>query len=433
MKYWDEKHECMDRKELERLQLFRLQKTVAAAYQSVGPFRQKMRDKGVLPGDVKTLEDIRLLPFMSKQDLRDYYPFALFGKPLSEIARIHASSGTTGKPIVIGYTKNDLDIWSEVVARCLTMVGADKNDIIQISYGYGLFTGGLGLHDGAGKIGAAVIPASSGNSQRQIMLMKDLGATVLCCTPSYALYLSELLAEFGVKKEDLKLKYAVLGAEAWTSGMAREIEQRLGVSAHNIYGLTEVIGPGVAIECQAGQGMHISEDHFLVEVIDPETEEVLPDGMTGELVFTCLTKEGTPTIRYRTRDLSKITKEKCSCGRTLARMDRIMGRSDDMLTIRGVNVYPSQIESVLLDMGQTSPNYHLVVDRVNNLDILEVQMEIPGDLALDGIRQLEALAVGIRRKIEQTLGISCKVTLVEPRSLPRSEGKAKRVTDRRKM
>jgi len=423
----------MDRKELERLQLFRLQKTVAAAYQSVGPFRQKMRDKGVLPGDVKTLEDIRLLPFMSKQDLRDYYPFALFGKPLSEIARIHASSGTTGKPIVIGYTKNDLDIWSEVVARCLTMVGADKNDIIQISYGYGLFTGGLGLHDGAGKIGAAVIPASSGNSQRQIMLMKDLGATVLCCTPSYALYLSELLAEFGVKKEDLKLKYAVLGAEAWTSGMAREIEQRLGVSAHNIYGLTEVIGPGVAIECQAGQGMHISEDHFLVEVIDPETEEVLPDGMTGELVFTCLTKEGTPTIRYRTRDLSKITKEKCSCGRTLARMDRIMGRSDDMLTIRGVNVYPSQIESVLLDMGQTSPNYHLVVDRVNNLDILEVQMEIPGDLALDGIRQLEALAVGIRRKIEQTLGISCKVTLVEPRSLPRSEGKAKRVTDRRKM
>ncbi len=431
--YWNKRIECMERGELNELQLDRLQKMIQHAYHNVPLFRDGMQEKGITPQDIRCLDDLQHVPFMTKQDLRDSYPYGRFAVPLSEIVRIHASSGTTGKPTVVGYTRNDLQVWSECVARCLTCVGAGKQDVIQVSYGYGLFTGGLGLHYGAEYIGASVIPTSGGNTPRQVMLMKDFGSTVLCCTPSYALYLAEAIEEQGIALEDLKLRVGVFGAEPWTEPMRKEIESRLGISAHDIYGLSEVMGPGVSIDCPAKNGLHIFEDHFLVEVIDPETGKVLPEGATGELVFTCLTKEGLPTIRYRTRDLSSITREKCACGRTHTRMRRVLGRSDDMLIIRGVNVFPSQVESVLLDMGATSPHYHLIVDRVDNLDILEVQVEVSEDLFSDQIGGMEILGNRLRKAIDQTLGINSKVTLVEPHALERSEGKAKRVTDKRKL
>jgi len=431
-KYWQQEYECMPRAELEKLQLSRLQATVRRSYELVAPYREMMKAAGITPNDIKSLDDLRKLPFTTKQHLRDNYPYGMVASPMSEIVRIHASSGTTGKPTVVCYTRNDIENWSDMVARAIVMAGGSENDIMQVAYGYGLFTGGLGLHYGAERLGAAVIPASGGNSQKQIMMMKDFRTNGFCCTPSYALYLSELMAESGVKPEDMNLRYAILGAEPWTDAMRAEIEARFKIKAYNIYGLSEVMGPGVSMECEAQNGMHIFEDHFIVEVIDPETCEVLPQGELGELVFTCITKEGMPMIRYRTRDLTRISKQPCTCGRTHVRMERVTGRSDDMLIIRGVNVFPSQIESVLLSFGQATPNYHLVVDRVGNLDTLEVLVEVAPDTFSSEIRHLEKIALSISRRLDEVLGISSKVTLVEPNRLKRSEGKAVRVTDKRK-
>ncbi|MGL4791381.1 MAG: phenylacetate--CoA ligase family protein, partial [Anaerotignaceae bacterium] len=371
------------------------------------------------------------LPFTTKTDLRDNYPDKLRACPKSEITRIHASSGTTGKPTVVLYTKNDVDMWSDCVARSMTMAGISKNDTVQVSYGYGLFTGGLGAHYGAEKIGASVIPTSSGNTKRQLLLMEDLQVDAICCTPSYSLLLSEALEENNINTREMPLRVGIFGAEPWSEAMRAEIERRLNINAYNIYGLSEIAGPGVAMECTAKNGMHIMEDNFIAEIINPETGEVLPDGETGELVFTTITKEGMPLLRYRTRDLTKLLTETCACGRTHARIDRIMGRSDDMLIIRGVNVFPSQIESVLLDMGQTSPHYHLIVDRIDNKDTLEVQVEVSDSSFSSIVRELEGLRAHIKKEIENTLGISVKVTLVEHKTLARSEGKAVRVTDRR--
>ncbi len=430
--YWDKRLECISRDELSQLQLGRLKNIVKHTYNNVEGYRLAMEEKGILPGDIKSLEDLAKLPFTTKQDLRDSYPYGRFAVPLRDIVRIHASSGTTGKQTVVGYTRNDLNTWSDLVARGLTACGATKEDIIQVSYGYGLFTGGLGLHYGAELLGASVIPTSGGNSKRQVIMMQDFGSTILCCTPSYALFLSELMAESGVKPGDLKLKAGIFGAEPWSDEMRDEIEARLGLSAYNIYGLSEIMGPGVSIECEAKNGMHIWEDHYLPEIIDPDTGEVLPKGQMGELVFTGLTKEGIPMVRYRTRDLTRLYYEPCSCGRTHVRIDRIMGRSDDMLIIRGVNVFPSQVESVLLALGETSPHYHIVVDRLGNLDTMEVQVEVSDSLFSDQVRSLESLGNRIRKELEQILGVSCKVTLVEAKTLARSEGKAIRVTDLRK-
>lgn len=431
--YWNEKYECMPREELAELQLERLKQTVERVYHNVDHYRKAMQDKGLEPGDIQSLDDLSKLPFTVKTDLRDNYPYGLFAVPLSEIVRIHSSSGTTGKPIVVGYTRQDLNNWSELAARALAFAGLTRQDVIQISYGYGLFTGGLGIHNGAERLGASVIPTSGGNNKRQVMIMKDFGSTALACTPSYALVLAEEMEELGIKKEELKLRVGIFGAEPWTQGMRKEIENRLGISAHDIYGLSEVMGPGVAMECSVKNGLHIFEDHFIPEIINPETGETLPYGQTGELVFTTITKEGFPVVRYRTRDLSCLHIEECACGRTHVRMERIMGRSDDMLIIRGVNVFPSQIESVLLEIGDASSNYHIVVDRVNNLDTLEVQVEVSETMFSDQIRRLEQLERFIKHQLESVLGISCKVTLVEPKTLSRSEGKAKRVTDKRKL
>ena len=431
--YWNERYECMPRPELEALKMERLQQTVERVYHKVAHYRKAMQAKGLEPGDIKELNDLSYLPFTVKTDLRDNYPYGLFAAPLSEIIRVHSSSGTTGKPIVVGYTRQDLNNWSELAARSLGFAGVTDQDVIQISYGYGLFTGGLGIHMGAERLGACVIPASGGNNQRQVMVMKDFGTTVLACTPSYALVLAEEMAELGLTNEDLKLKAGVFGAEPWSEGMRKEIENLLGLSAHDIYGLSEIMGPGVAMECSAKEGLHVFEDHFIPEIINPETGEVLPYGQTGELVFTTITKEGFPVIRYRTRDLSSLTLEECSCGRTHVRMERIAGRSDDMLIIRGVNVFPSQVESVLLDIGYLSPHYHLVVERINNLDRLEVQVEVSAEMFSDEIRRLEQLEHQIKQRLDSVLGVSCKVTLVEPKKLARSEGKAKRVTDKRNL
>lgn len=429
--YWNEKYECMPREELEELQLERLKQTVERVYHNVGHYRKAMQEKGLEPGDIQSLRDLNKLPFTVKTDLRDNYPYGLFAVPLSEIVRIHSSSGTTGKPIVVGYTRQDLNNWAEMAARSLGFAGVTKQDVIQISYGYGLFTGGLGIHHGAEKVGASVIPTSGGNNKRQVMIMKDFGSTALACTPSYALVLAEEMEELGIKKEELKLRAGIFGAEPWTQAMRKEIEKRLGISAHDIYGLSEVMGPGVSMECTEKNGLHIFEDHFIPEIINPETGETLPYGEKGELVFTTITKEGFPVVRYRTRDLSCLHLEECPCGRTHVKMERITGRSDDMLIIRGVNIFPSQVESVLLESGDTTPNYHLVVDRVNNLDTLEVQVEVSELMFSDEIRRLEQLEHVIKHQLDSVLGISSKVTLVEPKKLARSEGKAKRVTDKR--
>lgn len=430
--YWNESKETMSRDALSHLQLVRLKKTVEHAYHNVEPYRKQMQEKGLTPEDIQTLDDLKLLPFMTKNDLRDSYPYGRFGVPMSEIVRIHASSGTTGKQTVVGYTRKDLQVWAELVARCMVACGLTKEDVVQVSYGYGLFTGGLGAHYGAEHLGASVIPTSGGNSKRQVTLMRDFGSTALCCTPSYALHLSEVMEELGIKKEELKLRTGLFGAEPWTEEMRTELENRLGIDAHNIYGLSEVMGPGVSIDCEEKNGMHIWEDHFIPEIINPDTGEVLPEGQMGELVFTCITKEGLPMLRYRTRDLCTLSYKPCSCGRTHVKMGRILGRSDDMLIIRGVNVFPSQVEAVLLSLGESLPYYHLIVDRVGNLDTLEVQVEVTPSLFSDKVRSIESLGARIRKELDQTLGIACKVTLVEPKTLARSEGKAVRVTDLRK-
>jgi len=432
MEIWNRHFECMDREGLKKVQSERLIETVERVYFNVPYYRHKMQEKGLGPESIRSIDDLGRLLFTTKQDLRDNYPFGLFAVPMSEIVRIHASSGTTGKSTVVGYTRNDISTWSEVMARTLTAAGANRNDFIQIAYGYGLFTGGLGLHYGGEKIGASVIPISGGNTMRQIELMRDFGSTVLACTPSYALYLAEALSESGIDRNSLSLRVGVFGAEPWTENMRREIEEKLRIRAIDIYGLSEVIGPGVASECECQEGLHINEDHFYPEIIDPETLEVLPEGATGELVFTTLTKEGLPLVRYRTRDLTKVTREKCRCGRTMVRMNKCLGRSDDMLIIRGVNLFPSQVESVLLEMSGIKPHYQLIVDRINNLDTLELKVEVDEEFFLDKISQLESLRKKLQDNLESSLGLSVKVSLVEPKMIERSEGKSKRVIDRRK-
>ncbi len=433
MEIWNRHFECMDRDELRRVQSERLIETVERIYFNVPYYRHKMQEAGLGPEKIHSIDDLRKLPFTTKQDLRDNYPFGLFAVPMSEIVRIHASSGTTGKSTVVGYTRNDISTWSEVMARTLTSAGANRHDFIQIAYGYGLFTGGLGLHYGGEKIGASVIPISGGNTQRQIQLMHDFGSTVLACTPSYALYLAEAMIESGISRDEFRLKAGVFGAEPWTENMRKEIEEKLRIKATDIYGLSEVMGPGVASECHAQDGLHIFEDHFYPEIIDPETLEVLPEGSVGELVFSTLTKEGLPLIRYRTRDLTRLNYGKCKCGRTMVRMDKCLGRSDDMLIIRGVNLFPSQVESVLLEMSEIKPHYQLIVDRVNNLDTLELKVEVDEAFFLDKISQLEALRMKLQDNLQSSLGLGIKVTLVEPKILERSEGKAKRVIDKRKF
>lgn len=433
MNVWNPSCENMSTEKMRQLQSKNLINTVKRVYHNVPFYRDKMQKAGLVPEDITSIEDLSKLPFTYKQDLRDNYPYGLFAAPMSEIVRIHASSGTTGKQTVVGYTRNDITVWSEVMARTLAAAGATKDSFIQVAYGYGLFTGGLGVHYGAEYLGASVIPISGGNTQRQIQIMKDFGTNVLACTPSYALFLSETLDEMGIGPQDLQLRAGVFGAEPWSDNMRKEIENKLGILAIDIYGLSEVIGPGVAYECECQNGMHIPEDHFYPEIIDPETGKVLPAGEKGELVFTTITKEGLPLIRYRTRDISALTYGKCDCGRTLVKMERVSGRTDDMLIIRGVNVFPSQIESVLLDIGETAPHYLLIVDRVGTLDTLEVQVEISDKLFSDEVKRLEELEGRIKDKIESTLGISAKIRLVEPKTIARSEGKAKRVIDKRNV
>jgi phenylacetate-CoA ligase len=429
---WNPHFETLPRDQMRAVQSERLRDVVDRVYYNVPYYREKMQKLGMTPEAIATVDDLKNLPFTIKQDLRDNYPFGLFAVPMSEIIRVHASSGTTGKSTVVGYTRNDIGIWSEVMARTFTAAGATKDDYIQIAYGYGLFTGGLGAHYGGEKIGATVVPISGGNTKRQIQLMHDFGSTVLACTPSYATYLAEAIEESGMNRDEFKLRIGVFGAEPWSENMRREIERRLRIKAIDIYGLSEVIGPGVSFECEHQCGLHINEDHFIPEIIDPETLEVLPEGELGELVFTTITKQGLPLIRYRTRDLTRLNYEECACGRTLVRMNKCTGRSDDMLIIRGVNLFPSQIESVLLEMDETTPNYMLIVDRVNNLDTLELQLEVEDRFYSDTISELQALTKKIRHSIESATGLSVVVKLVEPKSLERSEGKARRVIDKRK-
>ncbi len=382
---------------------------------------------------INSVEDLQKLPFTYKQDLRDNYPFGMFASSMDDVVRIHASSGTTGKQTVVGYTRNDLDIWDDIMARTLTAAGGDKKSVIHVSYGYGLFTGGLGAHGGAQRIGAATVPVSVGNTKRQIQIMQDFGSSLICCTPSYALYLAEALEEAGIDKSTLKLKSGCFGAEPWTEEMRNEIESRLNIKAYDIYGLSEVMGPGVSYECCAKSGLHVNEDHFIAEIIDPVTEKPLPYGESGELVFTCITKEALPLIRYRTRDISSLKTEVCECGRTFVRMTKPAGRTDDMLIIRGVNVFPSQIESVLLNFGDVAPHYMIIVDRIDNLDTLEVQVEMSPAFFSDSVRKIEEVESKIRREVEFVLGISARIRLVEPKTIERSEGKAKRVIDKRKL
>ncbi len=433
MLYWNQSRECMPREEMQKLQGAQLVETVKRVFHNVPHYRAKMQEKGLEPGDIKGVEDLPKLPFTIKQDLRDTYPYGMFASPLSEIIRIHASSGTTGKQTVVGYTRKDIETWAEVMARSFTGAGVERNSIMQIAYGYGLFTGGLGAHYGAERIGASVIPASTGNTKRQLQIIKDFGTTNIACTPSYALYMAEEMEEAGIKKSELKLKSGIFGAEPWSASMRDEIEKRLGIMAIDIYGLSEVIGPGVSCECPCKCGMHVQEDHFIPEIIDPVTEEVLPAGSKGELVFTTITKEGLPLIRYRTRDISSLDYTKCDCGRTLVRMSKVTGRTDDMLIIRGINVFPSQIESVLLELGETAPHYQIIVDRVDNLDVMEIWVEMTQAFFSDEVKHIEDLERKIRKEIENTLSISAKVKLVEPKTIERSEGKAKRVIDKRRI
>jgi phenylacetate-CoA ligase len=430
---WDNKHETMSRGELEALQLERLKTQAANVYEVVPFYRQRFMEQGVTPQAIRSLADLARLPFTYKRDFRDNYPLGLAAVPRERIVRIHASSGTTGKPTVVAYTAGDIDLWSEVMARTITAGGVTKHDVVHNAYGYGLFTGGLGFHYGAERIGATVIPVSGGVTKRQIMLMQDLGSTVLCCTPSYALYLAEAAQEMGVDLRETALRVGIFGAEPWSERMRQEIEAKLGLKALDIYGLSEIIGPGVSIECEHQCGLHIFEDHFLPEIVNPGTGMPLPLGQRGELVLTTLTKEALPVIRYRTGDITSLNAQTCACGRTIVRMAKPSGRTDDMLIVRGINVFPSQIETVLLQVEGVQPHYQIIVDRQHTLDDLEVWVEVSDEVFADEIRGLEALEHRIRNELHNALGIAARVRLVEPRSIQRSEGKAKRVVDRREV
>jgi phenylacetate-CoA ligase len=432
--YFNEEFETLPRPALEALQLKRLQVVVERVYANVPFYMESFGKAGVKCTDIRSLDDLQRLPFTTKQDMRDSYPYGLFAAPLEEIVRIHASSGTTGKPTVVGYTHKDIDTWSELMARSFAAAGAHRGDIIHNAYGYGLFTGGLGAHYGAERLGASVIPISGGNTKRQIMIMQDFGSTVLTCTPSYSLFMAEEARAEGIDFKKLKLRVGIFGAEPWSEAMREEIEEKLNLAAIDIYGLSEIMGPGVAIECiEAKKGLHIWEDHFIPEIIDPETGRRLPQGELGELVITTITKQGIPLIRYRTRDITSITYEPCVCGRTHARISRMSGRSDDMLIIRGVNVFPSQIESILVGIEGVEPHYLLIIDRRDNLDTLEVHVEVDERLFSDEIKVLQLLAKRIEKEIKDVLGVTCTAKLVEPKTIQRSEGKAKRVIDNRKL
>ena len=430
--YYQKEIETMPVEEIKKLQSEKLIKQVKHVYENVPYYKKLMDEKGVTPDDIKGIEDLHKLPFLTKADLRDAYPYGLLAKPLEECVRIHSTSGTTGKRVVAFYTQNDVDLWEDCCARAIVAVGGTKEDVCQVAYGYGLFTGGSGLHGGSHKVGCLTLPMSSGNTERQIQFMTDLGATILCCTPSYAAYIGETLKDMGYGPDDIPLKAGIFGAEPWTEEMRRGIEQTLGIKAYDIYGLTETSGPGVAFECEEQTGMHINEDHFLAEIIDPDTGEVLPEGSKGELVFTSLDKEAFPLLRYRTRDICVLTRKTCSCGRTLIKMSKPMGRSDDMLIIRGVNVFPSQIETVLLNQGY-SANYQIIVDRVKNTDTLDVHVEMTPEMFTDNMGEIDRRQKEIVDGLRSMLGISAKVTLVAPKSIVRSEGKAVRVIDKRKL
>ncbi|HPY83407.1 MAG TPA: phenylacetate--CoA ligase [Ruminococcus flavefaciens] len=431
-KYWNQEIECMPREDMKKLQDERLVAQVKHVYENVKYYRDLMDEKGVKPEDIKSTDDLHKLPFISKADLREAYPYGLLAKPLGDCVRIHSTSGTTGKRVVAFYTQHDIDIWDECCARAITAAGGTNEDVVQIAYGFGLFTGGAGLNGGSHKVGCLTLPMSSGNTDRQITFMRDLNATILCCTPSYAAYIGETLHDMGLTPDDIKLKAGIFGAEPWTEEMRRSIENSLGIKAYDIYGLTEISGPGVAFECSEQNGMHINEDNFIAEIINPETGEVLPEGEVGELVFTSITKEAFPLLRYRTRDLCVLSRKKCSCGRTLVKMAKPMGRSDDMMIIRGVNVFPSQIETVLIEQGY-SPNYLIEVDRVNNTDTIDINVEMNPDQLSDKVKDMQAQERSLAEAMKAMLGINPKVHLVTPKSITRSEGKAVRVIDRRKL
>ncbi len=423
----------LPRNEMQKLQLTRLQTIVKRAYDNVPLFRQRLDERKVKPEDIRTLADIQLLPFTVKTDLRDTYPFGLMASPMKEVVRLHASSGTTGKPIVVAYTKEDLEVWANAVARCMAMIGVTDQDIGQVSYGYGLFTGGLGAHAGFEKLGATVIPASGGNTERQIMLMKDFGVTAIACTPSYFVHLAEKAEAMGIDMRKLPLRVGIFGAEPWTEEMRHHIESVSGIQAYDIYGLSEIVGPGVGCSCPAHAGLHILEDYFYPEIINPDTGEVLPDGEEGELVLTTLSKFAMPMIRYRTRDITSLISETCSCGRTIRRISKISRRSDDMFIIRGVNVFPSQIESAILSVESVLPVYQIILTREHGLDNVEVDVELHPGMASDKVADLEAISARISHSIERVLGIRVLLKLMPPNSIPRSEGKAKRVIDRRNL
>ena len=429
--YYQPEIETMPYEQLRDLQNEKLLKQVRHVWDNVPYYRAKMEAKGVTPDDIQSIDDLHKLPFLSKADLRDAYPYGLLGKPLSECVRIHSTSGTTGKRVVAFYTQGDVDLWEDCCARAIVAAGGTKDDVVHVAYGYGLFTGGAGLHGGSHKVGCLTLPMSSGNTDRQLMFMTDLGSTILCCTPSYAAYLAESIEEQGLK-EQIKLKAGIFGAEAWTEDMRRDIENKLGIKAYDIYGLTETSGPGVAFECCEQTGMHINEDHFIAEIIDPETEEVLPLGAKGELVFTAIDKEAFPLLRYRTKDICVLRREKCACGRTHVKMSKPMGRSDDMLIIRGVNVFPSQIETVLMQQGYPA-NYQIIVDRVNNNDTFEILVEMMPAMFSDSLAKIAEAEKALVSALKAMLGISAKVRLVAPKSITRSEGKAVRVIDKRKL
>lgn len=428
---WNEAVETMPYEKMKQLQGERLLDCVSRMYSTVPYYTAKMKKLGLEPGDIRSIDDLHLLPFTDKEDMRDNYPYGTFAVPMDNIVRIHSSSGTTGKQKVVGYTQNDIDIWSECCCRALAATGMTRKDILHVAYGYGLFTGGLGLHYGAEKLGATTIPVSSGNTRRQIQILLDFRPTALACTPSYALHLADEMASQGISKDDLHLKVGIFGAEPWSIAMKQQIEGKLGLRAFDIYGLSETMGPGVSISCQAGELLHIQSDHFIAEIVSPESGRPLVEGEIGELVFSSVTKEGTPLLRYNTHDLTRLFYDPCACGRTTVRMEKVTGRADDMLIIRGVNVFPTQIESILLNYGEVEPHYMIYVDRVSNLDRMEVQIEMTQAFFSDSIKGIENIERRLNADIQSVLGISAKITLVEPRSIPRSEGKAKRVIDRR--
>ena len=431
-RYFQKEIECASEETIREIQNKKLVEQVKHVWDNVPYYRKKMEEKGVTPDDIKSVDDLYKLPFLSKYDLRDSYPYGLLGVPKKDVVRIHSTSGTTGKRVVAYYTQGDLDLWEECCARAIVAAGGSEEDVVQVSYGYGLFTGGLGLHGGSQKVGCMTVPASSGNTERQIMFIRDLNATIICCTPSYAAYLGESMKEMGLTPDDIPLKAGIFGAEAWSEEMRRDIQNTLGIKAYDIYGLTELSGPGVAFECCEQSGMHINEDHFIAEIIDPDTEEVLPEGTQGELVFTAIDKKAFPMLRYRTRDICTLKREKCSCGRTLIKMEKPKGRTDDMLIIRGVNVFPSQIETVLLEHGYQA-NYQIIVGRENNTDTLDVHVEMTPEMFTDDIKEINKRQSDLVKGLLSMLGIKAKVTLVAPKSITRSEGKAVRVIDNRKI